>query len=83
MEILSSTKTLSFDDVVKLYNSNIASAKAIALFFFNKEDLENRFINNFPSATEDPKMTAWENFCANYKTKHNAGEYYMYRIRNS
>ena len=77
MEILSSTKTLSFDDAVKLYNSNNIRNKAIALFFFTEEDLENRFINNFPSATEDPKMTAWENFCANYKTKHNAGEYYI------
>ena len=77
MEILSSTKTLSFDDAVKLYNSDSDEDKAIALFFFNETDLKNSFIDSFPTAIENPKMTAWENFCANYKTKHNKGEYYI------
>ena len=77
MEILSSTKTLSFDDAVKLYNSDSEENKAIALFFFKEKDLQNRFINTFPTASENPKMTAWENFCTNYKTKHNEGEYYI------
>ena len=69
MEILESTKTLSFDDAVTLYNSNKDGDKAIALFFYKKEDLENRFVNTFPKD--------WENFCTNYKTKHNEGEYYI------
>ena len=69
MEILESTKTLSFDDAITLYNSNKDGDKAIALFFYKKEDLENRFVNTFPKD--------WENFCTNYKTKHNEGEYYI------
>ena len=69
MEILSSTKTLSFDEAVELYNSDKNENKAIAKFFFNEKDLQNRFINTFP--------TDWENFCANYKTKHNEGECYI------
>lgn len=69
MEILSSTKTLSFDDAVNLYNSDNSGDKAIALFFYDAEDLQNGFVKNFPKD--------WENFCANYKTKHNEGEYYI------
>lgn len=69
MEILESTKTLSFDDAVTLYNSNDAEDKAIALFFFSDDDLKNSFVNNFPKD--------WENFCTNYKTNHNEGEYYI------
>ena len=77
MEILSSTKTLSFDEAVELYKSDKNENKAIGLFFYDVEDLQNRFINTFPESSEDPKMTAWENFCANYKTKHNEGECYI------
>lgn len=77
MEITESTKTLSFDDAVELYNSGNDEDKAIALFFFDEEDLRNSFVDNFPIALENPKMTAWENFCANYKTKHKEGEYYI------
>ena len=69
MEILSSTKTLSFDDAVELYKSGDPGNKAIAKFFFNEKDLQNRFINTFPAD--------WENFCTNYKTKHNEGECYI------
>lgn len=69
MEIISSTKTLSFDDAVTLYNTGNPGNKAIALFFYNETDLQNRFVKNFP---ED-----WENFCTNYKTKHNEGECYI------
>ena len=69
MEILSSTKTLSFDDAVELYKSSDPGNKAVALFFYDSTDLKNGFINTFP---ED-----WENFCANYKTKHNEGECYI------
>ena len=78
MEI-TSTKTLSFDQALGLYNQEPVKLedKAVAEYFFNKSDLDNKFVNNFPKASEDPKMTAWENFCANYKTKHNAGEYYI------
>lgn len=77
MEITESTKTLSFDDAVELYNNGNDEDKAIALFFFDEEDLRNSFVDNFPIALENPKMTAWENFCANYKTKHNEGECYI------
>ena len=69
MEILSSTKTLSFDDVVELYKSGDPGNKAIALFFYNDIDLENGFVKNFPKD--------WEDFCTNYKTKHNEGECYI------
>lgn len=69
MEILSSTKTLSFDEAIELYNSVKDTDKAIALFFYKSEDLENGFVNTFP--------TDWENFCTNYKTKHNDDEYYI------
>ena len=69
MEILSSTKTLSFDEAVELYNSDKNENKAIAKFFFNEKDLQNRFINTFPAD--------WEDFCTNYKTKHNEGECYI------
>lgn len=77
MEITESTKTLSFDEAAELYNSGNDEDKAIALFFFDEEDLESGFIDTFPVALEDPKMTAWENFCANYKTKHKEGECYI------
>ena len=63
MEILSSTKTLSFDEAVELYNSNKNENKAIAKFFFNEKDLKNGFVKNFPKD--------WEDFCTNYKNKHN------------
>ena len=69
MEILSSTKTLSFDDAVELYKSGDPGNKAIALFFYNDTDLENGFVKNFPKD--------WEDFCANYKSKHNEGESYI------
>ena len=69
MEILSSTKTLSFDEAVELYKSGDSGNKAIALFFYNDTDLKNGFVKNFPND--------WENFCANYKTKHNEGECYI------
>ena len=77
MEILESTKTLSFDAAIELYNSDNDEDKAIALFFFNEEDLRNSFVDNFPSALENPKMTAWENFCTNYKPKQKEGEWYI------
>ena len=77
MDITKSTKSLSFADAVEFYNSGNADDKAIALFFFDEEDLKNSFVDNFPVALENPKMTAWENFCTNYKTKHNEGEYYI------
>ena len=69
MEILSSTKTLSFDDAITLYNTSDPGNKAIAKFFYTEKDLQNRFINTFPSD--------WENFCTNFKTKHNEGECYI------
>ena len=78
MEI-TSTKTLSFDQALGLYNQEPVKLedKAVAEYFFNKSDLDNKFVNNFPKASEDPKMTAWKDFCTNYKTKHNKGEYYI------
>lgn len=77
MEITESTKTLSFDEATELYNSGNDEDKAIALFFFDEEDLKVGFIDTFPVALENPKMTAWENFCTNYKTKHKEGECYI------
>ena len=53
MEILSSTKTLSFDDAVTLYKTGDPGNKAIALFFYNGTDLENGFVENFPKDWED------------------------------
>ena len=69
MEILSSTKTLSFDDAVTLYKTGDPRNTAIALFFYNGEDLKNGFVKNFPKD--------WEDFCTNYKNKHNEGECYI------
>ena len=43
--------------------------KAVAEYFFDKNDLDNKFVNKFPKD--------WEDFCTNYKTKHNEGEYYI------
>ncbi len=70
MEI-TSTKTLSFDEALELYNQNPVKLedKAVAEYFFNKGDLDNKFVNKFPKD--------WEDFCANYKTKHNEGECYI------
>ena len=69
MEILSSTKTLSFDDAVNLYNSDNPGDKAIALFFYNGTDLQNGFVNTFPKD--------WEEFCTKYKNKHNETERFI------
>ena len=45
MDITKSTKSLSFDDAVELYNSGNDDDKAIALFFFDEEDLKNSFVD--------------------------------------
>ena len=64
MEI-TSTKTLSFDQALELYNQNPVKLedKAVAEYFFKGGDLQNGFVDNFPKAKEEPKMTAWEDFC--------------------
>lgn len=70
MEI-TSTKTLSFDEALELYNQKPVKLedKAVAEYFFDKNDLDNKFVNKFPKD--------WEDFCTNYKTKHNEGECFI------
>lgn len=70
MEI-TSTKTLSFDEALELYNQKPVKLedKAVAEYFFNKSDLDNKFVNKFPEN--------WKDFCTNYKTKHNEGECFI------
>lgn len=68
MEI-TNTKTLSFDEALELYNTKKLENIGVAEYFFDKNDLDNKFVNKFPKD--------WEDFCTNYKTKHNEGECFI------
>ena len=68
MEI-TNTKTLSFDEALELYNTKKLENIGVAEYFFDKNDLDNKFVNKFPKD--------WEDFCTNYKTKHNKGECFI------